>query len=76
MTRTPSRETAPPEDRAARAALMDRVARDGFIRDYAGRRVSRTGKLFMIENATVWTLRDDTGAAFGTGAFVPFVTRL
>lgn len=76
LVRTPSRHTAPEEDRAARAALLAAVARDGFTRGYGGRRVSRTGKLFRIENATVFTLIDETGAAFGTGAFFRTVTRL
>jgi hypothetical protein len=76
MLVTPSRETAPEEDRATRAALLDEVARNGFIRNYTGRRVSRSGRLFLIENATVWTLRDELGAAFGTGAFFRSVTFL
>jgi hypothetical protein len=52
------------------------VARDGFIRDYRGRRVSRTGKFFMIEKATVWTMKDAGGTAFGTAAFFTAITRL
>jgi hypothetical protein len=76
LTRTPSRETAPEEDRAARAVIMAAVERDGFTRSYTGRRVSRTGKLFLIENATVFTLRDEKDAGFGTGAFFKSVKRL
>jgi hypothetical protein len=82
MLVTPSQQTAPQgEDRETRAALLDEVARNGFIRNYTGRRVSRTGKLFLIENATVWTLFDEVGhdkkgARFGTGAFFTSVTRL
>jgi len=82
MLVTPSRETAPQgEDRDTRAALMEQVARHGFIRNYTGRRVSRTGRLFLIENATVWTLFDEVGtdeksARFGTGAFFKSVTPL
>ena len=76
LVRTPSRETAPEEDRAARAQIMAAVDRDGFTRSYTGRRVSRSGKFFRIENATVFTLRDEEGAGFGTGAFFKSVTRL
>jgi hypothetical protein len=76
LIRTPSRLTAPEEDRAARAAIMAAVERDGFTRAYTGRRVSRTGKLFLIENATVFTLTDEKGAGFGTGAFFKSVTRI
>ena len=76
LVRTPSRETAPEEDRATRAEIMAAVERDGFTRAYTGRRVSRGGKFFLIENATVFTLRDEKGAGFGTGAFFKSVTRL
>jgi hypothetical protein len=69
MRQTPSSATAPPEDRATRAGLMERVARDGFARHYTGRRVSTKGRLFLIQDVTVWTCRDENGAAFGAGAF-------
>jgi len=69
MRRTPSRLTAPEKDRAERGHLMAAVARDGFVRNYTGRRVSRSGKLFLIQQATVWTMTDESGAEFGTGAF-------
>ena len=76
LVRTPSRDTAPEEDRAARALIMAQVERDGFTRSYTGRRVSRTGRLFLIENATVFTLTDEEGAGFGTGAFFKSVKYL
>jgi hypothetical protein len=65
----PSVATAPPEAVASRAKLMDKVARDNFVADYGGVRVSRTGRLFRIKNATVWRLLDETGGAFGVGAY-------
>ena len=49
---------------------------DGFTRNYTGRRVSRSGRFFLIENATVWTLKDEKGGVFGTGAFFRSVTFL
>lgn len=76
LVQTPSRLTAPEEDRAARAVIMAQVERDGFTRAYSGRRVSRSGRLFMIQNATVWTLRDEQDAVFGTAAFFKSVTFL
>jgi hypothetical protein len=76
LVRTPSRLTAPEEDRAARAVIMAAVERDGFTRSYTGRRVSRTGQFFLIESATVFTLKDEEGAGFGTGAFFKSVKRL
>lgn len=76
LVRTPSRLTAPEEDRAARAVIMAQVERGGFTRSYTGRRVSRSGQFFLIENATVFTLTDEKGSGFGTGAFFKSVTRL
>jgi hypothetical protein len=65
----PSAATAPPDDIAGREDLMRRVAQGGFASGYSGRRISRTGRLFMIENATVWRLIDRSGDCFGVGAF-------
>jgi hypothetical protein len=74
MCRTPSSATAPPEDRASRAVLMEQVGREGFARHYTGRRVSAKGRLFLIEDVTVWTARDGDG--FGAGAFFKTVSFL
>ncbi len=40
----------------------------GFIDDYAGVRVSATGRRFRIEAATVWNLVDAAGALHGQAA--------
>ena len=52
----PSRWTALPDDRTARAHAL---AGEGVIRGYSGVRVSATGRRFVIEDATIWlVLRD------------------
>lgn len=76
MLKTPSSATAPPEDRATRADLMARVAQGGFARHYTGRRISAKGRLFLIQDVTVWTCKDEKGAVFGAGAFFKSVTFL
>jgi hypothetical protein len=76
MLETPSSATAPPEDRASRARLMETVGRDGFARHYAGRRISAKGRLFLIEDVTVWTAKDEKGTGFGAGAFFKSVRML
>lgn len=76
MLQTPSSATAPEEDRATRADLMARVSRDGFARHYTGRRISAKGRLFLIQDVTVWTCKDENGAAFGAGAFFKSVALL
>jgi hypothetical protein len=56
LSRTPSRLTAEAPDRAERARLLAAVTRHGFIDDYSGIRISRSGRRFRIARATVWNL--------------------
>ena len=63
-----SRFTAEAPNRAERARLLERVRVDGFIDDYAGVRISATGRRFRIEGATVWTVLDEEGRAIGQAA--------
>lgn len=64
----PSRLSAEPQDRAARQALLDAVARDGFHAGYRGVRVGKGGRRFLIEDGVVWELIDATGARHGQAA--------
>jgi PAS domain-containing protein len=68
FTRLPSRFSAEPMAREARAQLLARVSREGFIDDYRGVRVSASGKRFLIENAVVWNLTDSDGGLHGQAA--------
>lgn len=68
FTRLPSRFSAEPLLREERADLLERVTRNGIIEDYAGVRISATGKRFRIANASVWNLTDAAGAAVGQAA--------
>ena len=62
---TPSRYTAEAVERQERTQLLDRVTSNGLIDDYTGIRISKQGRRFRIENATVWNLRDDKGTHKG-----------
>ena len=64
----PSRLSAEALLRDERQALLDRVARDGFIDDYAGIRISAQGGRFPIRDAVVWNLIDARGAVHGQAA--------
>ena len=64
----PSRLSAETPLQAERRALLDRVARHGFIDDYAGTRISATGRRFQIERAIVWNLVDGAGERHGQAA--------
>ena len=64
----PSRLTAEAPLREERQALLDRVTAQGFIDDYAGVRISATGRRFRIENAVVWNVSDEYGKRIGQAA--------
>ena len=64
----PSRLSAEAPNRAERQRLLEAVARDGFIADYRGLRIAKSGERFFIEQAVVWELRDDAGTRHGQAA--------
>jgi hypothetical protein len=68
FTQMPSRLTAEPMLREERQRLMEEAARKGYIDDYAGIRISATGKRFLISNVILWTVSDAQGAKHGQAA--------
>ncbi len=68
LTSTPSRFTAEEPNREERARLLERVTLHGFIDDYSGVRISKTGNRFRIERAVVWNLFDENGNRCGQAA--------
>jgi hypothetical protein len=54
--------------REERQRLLDCVRRQGYIDDYAGVRISATGKRFRIARASVWNLLDASGDSVGQAA--------
>ncbi len=76
LTAMPSRKTAEPIHREARADLLARAAEHGFIDDYTGVRISATGRRFRIRNAIIWNLVDEAGAPAGQAATFRDVERL
>ena len=68
LTRTPSRLTAEAPNREERARLLAAVTANGFIDDYSGIRISKTGRRFRIEQATVWNLLDERENYVGQAA--------
>ncbi len=70
LTQTPSRFTAEAPNREERASLLAEVTQNGFIANYAGVRISKTGRRFRIAQATVWNLiGDDDGPAGQAATF-------
>jgi hypothetical protein len=68
LTHTPSRLTAEAPNRAERARLLQAVTERGFIDDYSGIRISKSGRRFRIARATVWNLITQTGTPCGQAA--------
>lgn len=64
----PSRHTAEPIHQDERARLLATVARHGFIDDYCGVRITKSGRRFVIEKASVWNLHDENGFPYGQAA--------
>ncbi len=68
LTGTPSRFTAEAPNREERARLLAEVTARGFIDDYSGVRISKSGRRFRIHQATVWNLITDAGSPCGQAA--------
>ncbi len=68
FTQTPSRLTAEPVNREERAHMLLQAQTQGYISDYRGVRISRTGKRFLVEQATIWNIQKPDGTALGQGA--------
>src|SRR5262245_22263424 len=64
----PSRLSAEPADRAERQKLLDQVAQNGFLTDYSGVRVGKSGRRFRIDDGIVWELIDEDGLRHGQAA--------
>ena len=64
----PSRLSAEAPDRAERQRLLDEVTRNGFVSNYSGIRVAKSGRRFRIEDGVVWQLIDADGVLRGQAA--------
>lgn len=64
----PSRLSAEVSRRQERQRLLDSVTRDGYSKDYAGIRISATGRRFAITGGIVWNIRSKDGEALGQAA--------
>ncbi|TVT55641.1 MAG: MEKHLA domain-containing protein [Sedimenticola thiotaurini] len=67
FTSLPSRLSAEQPLREERERLLNAVTVKGYIDDYTGIRIARTGVRFYIENAFVWNL-DENNNCYGQAA--------
>ena len=68
LIQTPSRLTAEPVNRENRASMLEQVAKQGYIDNYRGIRISSRGKRFAIEGTIIWNLTDELGQNCGQAA--------
>lgn len=68
MVGLPSRLTAEPAERRARAEALDQARLMGGIRSYAGIRIDSEGRRFRIEGARIWSPVDAEGRPCGQAA--------
>jgi hypothetical protein len=68
FTRMPSRLTAEADLQEERARVLHEVSTRGFSRNYTGIRISRSGRRFLIEDATVWNVLNEHGTKIGQAA--------
>jgi hypothetical protein len=68
FTRMPSRFSAEPVAQPVRAALLEKVTRQGFVDNYSGVRIAKSGSRFTITDGTVWNILDEAGKYHGQAA--------
>lgn len=72
FTQLPSRLSAEPLAQEARTKLLEKVVQQGYVDNYSGLRIAKSGRHFMIADCTVWNLTDKNGTHQGQAAvFVP-----
>lgn len=70
FTSLPSRLSAEAPNQAERSRLLEAVSREGFINNYSGVRIAKSGKRFMISEATIWNLLTPEGVYYGQAALI------
>jgi hypothetical protein len=71
LTALPSRLSAEAPERQARENFLRQVAERGYVDNYEGIRISKSGKRFPIADVTVWQLIDVDGTIRGQAARLP-----
>lgn len=68
LVNTPSRLTTEPVNRAEREWMLEQARVRGFIDTYRGIRISGTGRRFLVENALIWNVFDESHERVGQAA--------
>lgn len=70
FTALPSRLSAEVINQEERAKLLATVTQNGYINNYSGIRIAKSGRRFIIRNATVWNLLTPDGQYYGQAALI------
>lgn len=65
----PSRLSAEPVNRLERERLLAEVTKNGYIKNYSGVRIAKSGKRFLIKQAVVWNVYDEQQLYYGQAAW-------
>ncbi len=68
LMQMPSRYTAAPDARSQRAEFLERLRTEGFLADYSGIRIAKTGQRFWIQDVVLWTVLAEGGDRIGQAA--------
>lgn len=68
LLKTPSRTTTEPLLREERERLLQQTVEKGFVSNFEGIRISKTGKKYHIKDITLWNLIDEKGEFRGQAA--------
>jgi hypothetical protein len=68
FTKTPSRLSAELVNQTERQKILDETQQYGYLSDYKGIRISKSGKRFYIINTTLWNIVDSSGQHKGQAA--------
>ena len=59
ITKLPSKFSAEPMEQSERNLFLQKTIKDGFVKNYNGIRISKTGNRFWIKDAIIWNLIDE-----------------
>lgn len=68
FTKLPSKYSAEPMEQSERNQFLQKTAKEGFVRNYNGIRISKSGKRFWIKDAIIWNLMDTNNEYQGQAA--------
>jgi len=68
FTKLNSKYSAEPQNRNAREQMLKEVLTKGYADNYCGVRISKTGRRFHINSATVWNIIDNENKKQGQAA--------